>query len=139
MDNTSTLPSPERTDIHPLVLLFAHALALTATAFIFLAAAGILFLGAANRFLPRYECGGGIEQARTDAQSVRSAVEMYLAQNPSAACPTVSQLVSERILSARARSTDPWEREFAISCVGEDVIVVSGGPDGTMGTADDVE
>ena len=139
MDNTSTLPSPERTDIHPLVLIFAHALALTATAFIFLAAAGILILGAANRFLPRYECGGGIEQARTDAQSVRSAVEMYFAQNPSAACPTVDQLVAERILSARMRTVDPWGNRFTIACVGEDITVVSGGPDGTMGTEDDIQ
>ncbi|MBN8610721.1 MAG: type II secretion system protein GspG [Deltaproteobacteria bacterium] len=121
------------------MLILAHALAVTTITFVLLAAAGILFQGAATRFLPRYECGGGIEQARTDAQSVRGAVEMYLAQNPSAACPTVSQLVSERILSARTRTIDPWENAFEITCSGEDVQVVSAGPDGRMDTEDDVQ
>ena len=132
------LTSPERTDVHSLVLILAHTLAVTASAFVLLAAAGILLLGAASRFLPRYGCGGGIEQARTDAQSVRSAVEMYLAQNPSAACPTVSQLVSERTLSAQTRASDPWENAFEITCSGEDIRVVSAGPDGRMNTEDDV-
>lgn len=80
-----------------------------------------------------------IEQARTDAQSVRGAVEMYLAQNPSADCPTVEELVNERILSARNRTADPWDNEFVIECEGEDVSVISGGPDGQMGTEDDVQ
>ena len=80
-----------------------------------------------------------IEQARTDAQSIRGAVEMYLAQNPSADCPTVDELVSERILSARTRSADPWDNPFSVECEGEDITVVSGGPDGQMGTEDDVQ
>ena len=80
-----------------------------------------------------------IEQARTDAQSIRGAVEMYLAQNPSADCPTVDELVSERILSNRTRTADPWDNPFSIECEGEDITVISGGPDGQMGTEDDVQ
>lgn len=80
-----------------------------------------------------------IEQARTDAQSIRGAVEMYLAQNPSADCPTVDELVSERILSARNRTADPWDNPFTVECEGEDITVISGGPDGQMGTEDDVQ
>jgi general secretion pathway protein G len=80
-----------------------------------------------------------IEQARTDAQSIRGAVEMYLAQNPSADCPTVDELVSERILSARTRSADPWDNPFSVECEGDDITVISGGPDGQMGTEDDVQ
>ncbi len=80
-----------------------------------------------------------IEQARTDSQSIRGAVEMYLAQNPSADCPNVQELVSERILSSRTRTADPWDNEFSIECEGEDVTVVSSGPDGQMGTEDDIE
>lgn len=80
-----------------------------------------------------------IEQARTDAQSVRGAVEMYLASNPSADCPSVQELVDERILNASSRTRDPWDNEFSIECEGEDILVVSGGPDGQMGTEDDVQ
>jgi general secretion pathway protein G len=80
-----------------------------------------------------------IEQARTDAQSIRGAVEMYLAQNPSADCPTVDELVSERILSARTRSADPWDNPFSVECEGDDITVISGGPDCQMGTEDDVQ
>ncbi|MFN7702882.1 MAG: type II secretion system protein GspG [Deltaproteobacteria bacterium] len=80
-----------------------------------------------------------IEQARTDAQSIRGAVEMYLAQNPSADCPSVDELVSERILSSRSRTADPWDNPFSVECEGEDITVVSGGPDGQMGTEDDVQ
>lgn len=80
-----------------------------------------------------------IEQARTDAQAVRGAVEMYLAQNPSADCPTVQELVSERMLNASSRTRDPWDHEFAIECEGDDVTVISAGPDGQMGTEDDIQ
>jgi hypothetical protein len=80
-----------------------------------------------------------VERARTDAQSIRSAVEMHLAQNPRAACPTVRQLVSERILSTRSRTVDPWNGRFAITCVGEDVTVTSAGPDRSWGTVDDIQ
>jgi hypothetical protein len=71
-----------------------------------------------------FRCGGGIEQARTDAQSVRGATEMYLAVNPGAACPTVDELVRERILSSRTGTLDPWDKAFVISCEGENVKVV---------------
>ena len=80
-----------------------------------------------------------VQQARTDSQSIRSAVEMYLAQNPSADCPTVQELVSERVLSAQTRSTDPWDNDFSVECEGEDITVISAGPDGQMGTEDDVQ
>lgn len=88
--------------------------------------------------LPRLG-GSRIEQARTDAQSVRGAVEMFLAQNPSSGCPTVEQMVAERILSARTRTLDPWEGKFRIECGGGDVKVISAGPDHRFGTEDDVE
>jgi hypothetical protein len=86
-----------------------------------------------------FRCGGGIQQARTDAQSLRWATEMYLAQSPGAVCPTVEILVRERMLSSRMTSLDPWDKAFVISCDGETVRVLSRGPDRMLGTADDVE
>lgn len=103
--------------------------------------AGILFVVSGLGWwlmVPRHSCHGGIEQARTDAQSLRGASEMYLAQSPGAACPTVEILVRERILSSQTRTLDPWDSKFAIACEGEDVTVVSPGPDRRLGTADDI-
>ncbi|GAB4201951.1 MAG: hypothetical protein OHK0013_14620 [Sandaracinaceae bacterium] len=80
-----------------------------------------------------------VQQARTDAQSIRGAVEMFLAQNPSADCPSVQELVEARVLSANTRSRDPWDNEFSVECEGEDITVISAGPDGQMGTGDDVQ
>ena len=104
--------------------------------------AGILFVLSALGWwllVPRHGCGGGIEQARTDAQSLRGGVELYLAQNPGAACPTVEILVRERVVSSLTRTRDPWESKFSIVCEGEDVTVVSPGLDRRLGTADDIE
>lgn len=57
---------------------------LAATVLVFLSMCFAFFVAT----LPRLG-GSRVEQARTDAQSVRSAVEMHLALNPGAACPTM--------------------------------------------------
>lgn len=87
--------------------------------------------------LPRLQ-EARIEQARTDSLAVRSAVELYLAQDPSADCPSVSDLVDERILNASTRTTDPWDHEFNVECDGDEIAVTSDGPDGQPGTEDDI-
>lgn len=79
-----------------------------------------------------------VEQARTDSLAVRSAVELYLAQDPTADCPTMSDLTEERILSSSTRTEDPWGNAFNIECDGDDITVTSNGPDGEGGTEDDV-
>lgn len=137
--DTPALSVPERPPLHPLTVLLLETVAVTLAVVMLLGSFGFLLFGAAYRLLVPMCSGGRVMDARTDAHSIRGAAEMYLAQNPSAACPTVSQLVSERILSARTRTIDPWENAFEITCSGEDVKVVSAGPDETMGTGDDVE
>jgi hypothetical protein len=105
---------------------------------LWLLASGLLFVGWTVRDFHRHAENHVVGQAITDRQSVRSAVEMYLAQNPTASCPTVAELVSSRILSAWSRTADPWDNEYEIECVGAEVIVASAGPDGTFRTSDDV-
>jgi general secretion pathway protein G len=78
------------------------------------------------------------QQAETDALAVRSAVELYLANDPTADCPSMSDLVEERILSSSTRTEDPWGNEFNIECDGIDISVSSNGADGQAGTEDDV-
>ena len=53
-------------------------------------------------------------------------------------CPTVSQLVQEKILDKGTNSNDPWGQPYVISCDGDDITVSSAGPDKQKGNADDI-
>lgn len=79
-----------------------------------------------------------IDSTRTDAQSVRSAAVMYVSENPGGDCPSVADLVDGGYLDSSRRTADAWDNDFSIECEGDDVVVVSAGPDGEMGTEDDI-
>lgn len=79
-----------------------------------------------------------IDSTKADAQTVRSAVQMYLGDHPGGDCPSMEKLVEDGQLDRSKRTSDAWDRPFQIECDGEDVSVVSPGPDGQMGTEDDI-
>jgi hypothetical protein len=76
-------------------------------------------------------------QAKVDARTIQSVAERYASDHPGQ-CPTVEQLRSERELSEASKITDPWGETFRIVCRGEDVNVMSFGPDRLAGTTDDI-
>ncbi|MDD5307761.1 MAG: type II secretion system protein GspG [Deltaproteobacteria bacterium] len=77
-----------------------------------------------------------VKQAATDANSVRSAVMMYVAENPGK-CPSMDDLKSGKFIDKTKRTTDPWDKEFVIRCTeGDDPEVFSLGPDGQEGGCD---
>ncbi|MCA9534912.1 MAG: type II secretion system protein GspG [Myxococcales bacterium] len=78
-----------------------------------------------------------ITQTRTDAQTVASAAMQYIIENPGEGCPTIQEL-SGGYLSSSTRLKDAWDNDFAIECSGDEVNVRSAGPDGNMGTEDDI-
>jgi len=88
--------------------------------------------------LPQLE-KGRIKQTASDAQAIRSAAVMYVAEKPGSECPSVEDLVEQDFIDRGKRSTDAWDRPFAIECEGSDVYVMSPGPDGEMGNEDDIE
>ncbi len=92
--------------------------------------------GVAVALLPRLE-EARIKSTKADAQSLRSAVMLYVADNPRG-CPTVEDLVNDRYLDGSRRTTDAWDTEFQISCEDGDIAVVSAGPDGEFSTEDDI-
>ena len=92
--------------------------------------------GVAVALLPQLE-KARIKTTGTDAQGLRSAVMLYVADNPRG-CPTVEDLVSERYLDATRRTTDAWDTPFQISCEDGDISVVSAGPDLQFNTEDDI-
>lgn len=77
-------------------------------------------------------------QTRADAQEVRSAVLLYVGQEAGASCPTMDELEEAGVLDRGRRTEDGWGEDFAVSCAGDDVVVVSSGPDRTFGTEDDI-
>ena len=61
---------------------------------------------------------------------------MYVAEKPG--CPNVKDLVDAKNLSTKTRVRDAWDHEFKIICRADRRIVLSAGPDGKYGTADDL-
>ena len=92
--------------------------------------------GVAVALLPQLE-KARIKTTKTDAQGLRSAVMLYVADNPRG-CPTVEDLVSERYLDGSRRTTDAWDTPFQISCEDGDISVFSAGPDLELNTEDDI-
>ncbi len=79
------------------------------------------------------------DTTRSDAQAIRSAVTMYLGENPGGGCPGMEELVEGGYIDRTKRTADAWDNDFAIQCEGDEVIVVSAGADGQMGTEDDIQ
>ena len=79
-----------------------------------------------------------IDSTKADAQTVRSAVQMYLGDHPGGECPSIEKLVEDGQLDRSKRTSDAWDRPFQIECEGDDVTVVSPGPDGQLGSDDDI-
>lgn len=92
--------------------------------------------GVAVALLPQLE-KARIDSTKTDAQALRSAVMLYVADNPRQ-CPTVEDLVNERYLDRSRRTTDAWDTQFQISCEEGEITVVSAGPDLEFNTEDDI-
>ena len=81
-----------------------------------------------------------VNQTRSDAMAVHSAVSLYFGQEPGAQCPTMETLVEEHLIDHSRRTTDAWDHPFTIECDSDDdVIVRSNGPDGQPGTEDDIQ
>ncbi len=98
---------------------------------------GAVFI-ASIQLLPRLSCGGNPDSTRTNAQSIRSAVVMYLSENPSGCCPSTQDLAEGGFLDANKRLADAWDRDFQIHCAADNVSVASSGADGQFGTEDDI-
>jgi general secretion pathway protein G len=93
--------------------------------------------GVAFFALPRFR-EAQQKTAFSAAQIIRKAAELWQANNNETSCPTVSQMVQEKLLDPGQNTSDPWGQAFTLTCTDEDVIVTSNGPDKKKGTKDDV-
>ncbi len=91
--------------------------------------------GVAVAVMPQLE-KSRIKTARSDVAAIRTAVQLYLADN-AGACPSVEDLKQNKLLDQAKRTTDPWDQEFVIKCQsGDDPEVFSIGPDKQEGGCD---
>lgn len=78
-----------------------------------------------------------IKQSSADAKAVAAACELYLTEHDD--CPTMEQLLSEKILAKNKNTKDAWGNEFSIECNEDGATVRSAGPDEQTGTEDDIQ
>ena len=88
--------------------------------------------------LPRLKAAR-IDATRSDSRTVASGVEMFVADNPGGDCPGMEDLTGGGYINSAARTADAWGTDFSIECEGDDIMVMSAGPDGQMGTEDDIQ
>jgi hypothetical protein len=79
-----------------------------------------------------------VDVVRARSYSIRSAVLLYLGEQAGAECPTIADLVTTGALDSTDATTDPWGGLLRIECDGDDILVLSAGPDRELGTEDDV-
>jgi len=79
-----------------------------------------------------------LSTAMKDAIQIQQATEMYMLQKKSKCPKTLQDLRASGAISRVIK--DPWGNDYEIKCPGEhsSVDVISAGPDGEMGTEDDV-
>ncbi len=79
-----------------------------------------------------------LQRARIDTRTIRQAATAWQLHRRRPTCPSLDDLLQDRFLDRSTSQVDPWNRPYLITCTGPDVTVTSAGPDGVMGTGDDV-
>lgn len=79
-----------------------------------------------------------METATNQMQALHSAALQFQVMKGSKTCPTVPDLLKEKIIDPGSERTDPWGNEFETRCQGGEIFVGSPGPDRKIGTGDDL-
>ncbi|MBN2343876.1 MAG: prepilin-type N-terminal cleavage/methylation domain-containing protein [Deltaproteobacteria bacterium] len=89
---------------------------------------GMLGTGVTIAFMGQLERANE-DTAKNESCLIRSAVMLYMAQNPGK-CPSIDDLKSG-YLDANKRTKDPWKNPYVIDCDGASPDVYSTGKDGS--------
>jgi general secretion pathway protein G len=98
----------------------------------------LLSAGVAVFALPKYR-DAQITTAKTACRTIRAAIQEWQRANNEVNCPTMAQLVSEKVIDSGTETTDPWGGEYKLNCTEDDVFVGSAGPDKKASTKDDIQ
>jgi hypothetical protein len=77
-------------------------------------------------------------EATQAAKKILHAAGAYAAASAQTGCPTITELIEAHTLDGHARVEDAWGNRFRIVCDASEPRVLSAGPDGRMGTRDDL-
>ena len=105
---------------------------LIVVAILAMVAGGVAFFA-----LPKFK-EAQVKTAEGAARVIRQAAQSWQATNNESSCPTVSQLVQDKLLDPGQNTADPWGQAFTLTCSEDEVTVSSTGPDKKKGTKDDV-
>jgi hypothetical protein len=78
------------------------------------------------------------KETRTAAMELRRAAETWRGWHASDVCPTAELLKHDGMIDVASKVTDAWGAPFVIVCTSEETTVISRGPDGYLGNADDI-
>jgi general secretion pathway protein G len=98
---------------------------------------GLIAGGVAVAVFPKFK-EGQVKTTRTSAIVLKQAAEMWRGQKGGDVCPTYDMLRSDKMVASESKGTDAWDHPFKIICEDDETTVVSMGPDGKEGTADDI-
>lgn len=97
----------------------------------------LLAAGVAVAVMPTY-VDASIKITHSNATTLRGYANGWRLNHPGE-CPDVDRLVKDGVVDAAASKLDAWKKPFRIRCEAEEIYVTSGGPDGKLGTEDDIE
>ncbi len=90
---------------------------------------------------PAFSCQPRVHNALGETylrcNTIRAATEMWQSAGPKP-CPTVADLMAARFLGADFPHVDAWGNPFELTCLSDEVVCRTAGPDRRSGTSDDV-
>lgn len=104
---------------------------------IVIAIMGLIATGVGFAIVPRWQ-KAQVDTATNNARAIRNAAISWRATSGDDQCPTVSQLVQDKMIDSASKTEDPWGAPYKIFCTEDDIYVSSPGPDKKEGTKDDI-
>ena len=84
---------------------------------------------------------GQMKTARIQVNEIMQKAQQYMMDNNNECPKSMDDLVAQKYMPRRQK--DPWNKDFIMRCPGQintdGIDVISVGPDGTEGTADDIK
>ncbi|HJX64095.1 MAG TPA: type II secretion system protein GspG [Polyangia bacterium] len=100
-----------------------------------------LIMGAVGVGAFNYFKKGQVKTARIQVNEIMQKAQQYMMDNNNECPKTMDDLVAQKYMPRRQK--DPWNKDFIMRCPGQintdGIDVISIGPDGTEGTADDIK
>jgi len=100
-----------------------------------------LIMGAVGVGAFNYFKKGQVKTARIQVNEIMQKAQQYMMDNNNECPKNMDDLVAQKYMPRRQK--DPWNKDFILRCPGQintdGIDVISVGPDGTEGTADDIK